>query len=67
VDVDVSVPEDLQVQLETLQAEYRQMADSLLQEQTRNKYLQNEVWCKFFDNTAISLRYFDVSNLTVNG
>jgi hypothetical protein len=43
VDVDVSVPEGLQMQLKTLQADYKQMADSLLQEQTRNKYLQNEV------------------------
>jgi len=43
VNVDVPVREGLQEQLETLQAEYKQMADSLLQEQTRNKYLQNEV------------------------
>jgi hypothetical protein len=45
VNMDVSLPEDLQMQLETLQAECKQMADSLLQEQTRNKYLQNEVRC----------------------
>ncbi|XP_023727359.1 thyroid receptor-interacting protein 11 isoform X4 [Cryptotermes secundus] len=43
VNVDVSLPEDLRMQLETLQAECKRMADSLLQEQTRNKYLQNEV------------------------
>jgi hypothetical protein len=43
VNVDVPVREVLQMQLEALQAEYKQMADSLLQEQTRNKYLQNEV------------------------
>jgi hypothetical protein len=43
--MDVSLPEDFQMQLETLQTECTQMADNLLQEQTRNKYLQNEVRC----------------------
>ncbi|XP_069698547.1 thyroid receptor-interacting protein 11 isoform X2 [Periplaneta americana] len=40
---ELTLPEDLRVQLETLQSECSRMADSLLQEQTRNKYLQNEV------------------------
>jgi hypothetical protein len=47
MNVDASLPEDLQMQLETLQAECKRLADSLMQEQTRNKYLQNEVRCWF--------------------
>ncbi|KDR16339.1 Thyroid receptor-interacting protein 11 [Zootermopsis nevadensis] len=49
----VSLSEDIQAQLETLQAECKRVTDSLLQEQIRNKYLQNEVQEQYEKESAL--------------